>query len=277
MRAAVLQMNSTADRERNLDRAADLVREAAADGAELVVLPEKWPLLATGETLVAGAEPLDGPALSAAREWARDLGITLVAGSLTAKVEGAGKPVNLCAVIGPDGAIAATYEKLHMFDVDVGGVSYRESSFEAAGAEPVTVDLPGAEPVRVGLTICYDLRFPELFRALVDRGAEIFTVPAAFTATTGRAHWEPLLRARAIENQAFVLAAGQVGRAGSEFDSWGHSMIVDPWGDVIASVDEGEGLAAADLDFARRDQVRTDLPALTHRRPELFGGDPVGP
>ncbi len=291
-------MNSTADRERNLATAGSLVRAAAADGAELLLLPEKWPLLATGEELTSGAEPLTGRAITAAREWARELGVTLVAGSLTAEVtppdgterdtEGQGQtggesatatmPANLSAVITPEGEVTATYEKLHMFDVDVGGVSYRESRFERAGRELVTTDVPraGAEPVRVGLTICYDLRFPELFRALLDRGTDVFTVPAAFTAATGRDHWEPLLRARAIENQSFVLAANQIGRAAPSFDSWGHSMIVDPWGDVLARVEEGEGFAAADLDFARRDEIRASLPALEHRRPGIFGGETDG-
>ncbi len=278
MRAAVLQMNSTADRERNLERAAALVRAAAADGADLVLLPEKWPLLATGEVLVAGAEPLDGPAITAAREWARDLGVTLVAGSLTASVGDSpdGLPVNLSVAISPEGEILSTYAKLHMFDVDVGGVSYRESHFERPGDELATVDVQAPEPARIGLTVCYDLRFPELFRALLDRGADVFTVPAAFTAATGRDHWEPLLRARAIENQAFVLAANQVGRAEPGFDSWGHSMIIDPWGDVIAHVEAGEGFASADLDFGRREEIRSDLPALAHRRPEMFGGGSVG-
>ncbi len=277
MRAAVLQMNSTADRERNLEIAGSLVRAAAADGAELLLLPEKWPLLATGEELTAGAEELDGRAITAARGWAREFGVTLVAGSLTATL-GDGMPANLSAVISPAGEVTDTYEKLHMFDVDVGGVSYRESSFERAGDRLVTADVSrdGADPLRIGLTICYDLRFPELFRALLDRGADLFTVPAAFTAVTGRDHWEPLLRARAIENQSFVLAANQTGRADPNFDSWGHSMIVDPWGDVLATVEEGEGFAAADLDFARRDEVRRNLPAVEHRRPGVFGGDTDG-
>lgn len=277
MRAAVLQMNSTADRERNLATAGSLVRDAAEDGAELLLLPEKWPLLAGGEQLRAGAEDLDGPAITAARQWAGELGVTLVAGSLTAHV-GEDMPANLSVVISPGGEVLATYEKLHMFDVDVGGVSYRESSFERAGDRLATVEMPrkDADPVRLGLTICYDLRFPELFRALVDRGADLFTVPAAFTAVTGRDHWEPLLRARAIENQAFVLAANQTGRAEPDYDSWGHSMIVDPWGEILAVIEEGEGFAAADLDFARRDEVRANLPALEHRRPAIFRGEHDG-
>lgn len=269
MRAAVVQLNSTADTGANLEAAERQVRAAAADGASLIVLPEKWPLMAAGEALAAGAEPLDGPAVTAARDWAEELGVTLVAGSLTEAHEGA-RPTNTSLLIGPDGKVAASYRKIHMFDVDVGGVAYRESEVEDAGDEVVVVD---CGPGRIGMAVCYDLRFPELFRALLDRGATIFTLPSAFTVTTGRAHWETLVRARAIENQAFVLAAGQVGKAEPQFDSWGHSMIVDPWGRVLAGLeDEAEGFAAAELDFTEQARIRADLPALTNRRPQLFEG-----
>ncbi len=267
MRAAVVQINSTSDLVGNLESAGRQVRAASADGAELVVLPEKWPLMAAGEDLARGAEPIDGPAVSAARAWARDLGINLLAGSFTEAHAGA-RPTNTSLLIDPDGRISAGYRKIHMFDVDVGGVVYRESEVEDAGDEVVVVD---AGPARIGMAVCYDLRFPELFRAMVDRGATVFTLPSAFTVPTGRAHWEVLVRARAIEDQAFVLAAGQVGRAEPQFDSWGHSMIVDPWGRVLAEVEgDGEGFAAADLDFAAQAEVRSSLPALANRRPELF-------
>jgi predicted amidohydrolase len=162
----------------------------------------------------------------------------------------------------------AEYRKLHMFDVEAGGVEYRESDHERAGDELVVADL---DPLRIGLTVCYDLRFPELFRALLDRGANAFTVPSAFTSATGRDHWEVLLRARAIENQAFVLASNQAGTAEPSYDSWGHSMIVDPWGEVLAEVETGEGYAVADLDLRRQAEVRSKLPAVEHRRPEIFG------
>ena len=266
MRAAVVQINTTADRDRNLEVAERLVHSAATDGAELVVLPEKWPWLATGAEQAAGSQPLGGPAMTAARSWAKELGINLQAGSFTAE-DGEGKPSNTAIMFSPDGEVTATFEKIHMFDVDVAGVEYRESTYERAGDRLTTVTAGEAE---VGMTICYDLRYPELFRALLDQGANTFTVPAAFTATTGRAHWEPLLRARAIENQSFVLGAGQVGHAAPELESWGHSMIVDPWGEVLAGVDEGEGFAAADLDFERLAEIRTTLPAVKNRRPELF-------
>jgi predicted amidohydrolase len=267
MTAAVVQVNSTGDLAANLEAASRQVHAVASQGAELVVLPEKWPLLAAGEDLAAGAEALDGPAVSAARGWARELGITLVAGSFTESHPGA-RPTNTSLLISPDGEIAAEYRKIHMFDVDVDGVEYRESEVEDAGDRVVVADVGEA---RVGMAVCYDLRFPELFRAMVDRGANLFTLPSAFTVTTGRAHWEVLVRARAIENQAFVLAAGQVGPAPPHFESWGHSMIVDPWGRVLAQVDgDEEGFAVADLDFAAQREVRADLPALSNRRPELF-------
>jgi deaminated glutathione amidase len=266
MRAAVVQINSTADRARNLERAELHVGLAAKDGAELVVLPEKWPILAAGEDLAAGAQGMDGEAVTAARGWAREHGIALLAGSFT-EAHAEGLPTNTSLLISPEGEVSAAYRKIHMFDVDVGGVSYRESSHEQAGDDLVTVDLG---PARIGMTVCYDLRFPELFRALLDLGANLFTLPSAFTVTTGRDHWEVLVRARAIENQSFVLAAGQVGRAKPEYDSWGHSMIVGPWGEVLAVVESGEGFAIADLDFERLREVRRDLPAVAHRRPQLY-------
>ncbi|MGK2954420.1 MAG: carbon-nitrogen hydrolase family protein [Solirubrobacterales bacterium] len=267
MRAAVVQMNSTADRDRNLEVAERLVRASASDGAALVVLPEKWPLMAAGEVLVAGSEPIDGPAMSAAGGWAAELGINLQAGSFTESAEGDGLPTNTAVMFSPEGEATATYRKIHMFDVDVGGVEYRESSFEQAGEETTVVS---AGEATVGMTICYDLRFPELFRALLDEGVDTYTVPSAFTATTGRDHWETLVRARSIENQAFVIAANQVGQADPEFESFGHSMISDPWGTVLARVEDGEDFAAADLDFDRLAETRASLPAVNHRRPELF-------
>ena len=204
-----------------------------------------------------GAEPLDGPSLAAARGWAADLGVHLLAGSITERVEGQERSSNTSVLIGPDGDDLAAYRKIHMFDVEVGGVTYRESENEQAGDEIVTAP---AGDVEVGLSVCYDLRFPELYRILAVRGARLLTVPSAFTATTGRAHWEVLLRARAIENQAFVLAPGQVGEAPPQYDSWGHSAIVDPWGTVLAMASGGECFVAADLDFAEQERLREKLP-----------------
>jgi predicted amidohydrolase len=267
MRVAAVQLNSNADKARNLASAAELVAAAAADGAELVALPEKWNLLAAGEELAAGAEPLDGPSLTSARRWAEILKIHLLAGSISERAGDGEKPFNTSVLIGPDGKDLAVYRKIHMFDVDAGGVAYRESAHEQPGTDIVTAsvgDLP------VGLTVCYDLRFPELHRILAVRGARLVTVPAAFTSATGRDHWEVLLRARAIENAVFVLAPGQVGKAPPHYDSYGRSMIVDPWGVVLATAPDEECFVAADLDLAAQQRVRESLPALANRRPEVY-------
>jgi deaminated glutathione amidase len=266
LRVAAVQLNSNADKARNLATAERLVREAAGDGAELVVLPEKWNLLADGPELAAGAEPLDGPSLSAAREWARELGIHLLAGSISEQ-HGDEKASNTSALVGPGGEDLATYRKIHMFDVDAGGVAYRESAYEQAGDEVVTAPLGD---LTIGLSVCYDLRFPELYRILALRGARLIAVPSAFTLATGRDHWEVLLRARAIENQAFLVAANQVGTAPPHYESFGHSAIVDPWGKVLASAPEEECFIAADLDFAEQDRVRESLPSLANRQPDAY-------
>jgi predicted amidohydrolase len=263
LRVAAIQLNSTAERERNLRAADTLVREAAAAGASLVLLPEKWPVLGTGAQIAAGAEPLDGPALTWARAVAAELRIDLVAGSLAERVDGA-KNRNTCVHIGPDGQDRAVYRKLHMFDVTVGGREYRESDHEEPGDEVVVSSVDG---VGLGLSVCYDVRFGELYRLLADRGAKIVCVPAAFTLTTTRAHWEILLRARAIEGQCFVIAANQFGEHAPGMRSGGRSMIVDPWGEVLASADEdGEAVVVADLDLERLEAIRRDLPSLANRR-----------
>jgi predicted amidohydrolase len=266
LRAAVVQLNSTGEKSRNLEAAERLVRAAAAEGAELVALPEKWNLLAAGEALADGAEPLDGPSLSAARAWAAELGVHLLAGSIA---ESAGeRAFNTSVLIGPDGDDVAVYRKIHMFDVDVDGVSYRESEHEQPGEDLVLAEPEGLPSI--GMTVCYDLRFPELYRILAVRGARVLAVPSAFTLATGRDHWEVLLRARAIENQAFVLAPNQVGEAPPHFSSFGHSAIVDPWGKVLAIAPDGEGFVVADLDLAEQQQVRESLPSLANRRPETY-------
>lgn len=265
MRVAAVQLNSTENKVRNLATAERLVREAAADGAELVALPEKWNLLAGGEELLAGAEPLGGPSLTAARGWARTLGIHLLAGSISER--GAGRASNTSVLIGPEGEDLAVYRKIHMFDVDAGGVSYRESEYEQAGGEIVTGPLGD---LVLGMSVCYDLRFPELFRILALRGARIFAIPSAFTTATGRDHWEVLLRARAIENQVFVVAPNQVGETPPHYDSFGHSAIVDPWGVVLAGAPIGEGFVAADLDLDAQEAVRASLPSLANRRPHAY-------
>jgi predicted amidohydrolase len=266
LRAAVVQLNSTNDKGRNLEAAERLVRAAAADGAELVALPEKWNLLAAGEELVAGAEALDGPSLTAARGWARELGIDLLAGSVPERGPEE-KAFNTSVLIGADGGDLAVYRKIHLFDVEAGGVTYRESAHEEPGEEIVTAQLDGAV---LGLSVCYDLRFPELYRILAVRGAQILAVPSAFTLATGRDHWQVLLRARAIENQAFVLAPNQVGEAPPHFSSSGRSTIVDPWGVALATAPDEECFVAAELDFAAQERVRESLPSLANRRPQAY-------
>jgi deaminated glutathione amidase len=271
MRAAAIQLNSTADKDRNVDAAERLVREAAADGAELIALPEKWNVLGDAEALHEGAEPLGGPTLTAAASWARDLGIHLLAGSIPERVEGQPKLFNTSVLIGPDGELHARYRKIHMFDVDVGGVSYRESENEEPGDEIVAAAIGGSLPgVTLGMTVCYDLRFPEVYRILAVRGATVLSVPSAFTFETGKDHWEVLLRARAIESQAFVIAPNQVGEAPPQYHSYGHSMLVDPWGTILAVAPDGECFVAADLDLSEEDRVRSTLPSLANRRPGAY-------
>jgi deaminated glutathione amidase len=265
LRAAAVQLNSTNDKARNLAAAERLVRAAAADGAELVALPEKWNLLGAGEEILAGAEPLDGPSLSAARAWARSLGIHLLAGSISER--GEQRAFNTSVLIGPDGEDLAVYRKIHMFDVDAGGVSYRESAHEEPGSDVVTAPVGG---LIAGMSVCYDLRFPELFRILALRGARLIGVPSAFTLATGRDHWEVLLRARAIENQVFVLAPNQVGRAAPHYESFGRSAVVDPWGVVLAMAPDEECFVAADLDLGAQERIRESLPSLANRRPQAY-------
>jgi deaminated glutathione amidase len=255
-------MTSGPDREANLRAARELVWDAADRGARLVVLPERFAHL-DGPRTLEGAEPLDGPTLSGARGWARERRIHLLAGSIAEAGAPGGRAFNTSVLIDPEGELAGVYRKLHLFDVDVGGRRYRESEATAAGHELVVAPV---DDHPLGLSVCYDLRFPELYRALVDRGAQALAVPAAFTLATGPDHWEVLLRARAIENQCYVLAAGQFGTHADGSRSYGHSMIVDPWGTVVARVPDGVGVAVAELDFGRLWAIRRRLPALGHRR-----------
>jgi deaminated glutathione amidase len=269
VRVAAVQLNSNGDKARNLAVAERLVRAAAADGAELVALPEKWNLLAAGEEMAAGAEPLDGPSLGAARSWARELGVHLLAGSIAELGDDSatGKAFNTTVLVDPRGEDLAVYRKIHMFDVEAGGVAYRESEHEQAGEEIVSAPIDGVE---LGLTVCYDLRFPELYRILAVGGARLIAVPSAFTAATGRDHWQVLLRARAIENQVFLIAPNQVGEAPPHYSSHGRSAIVDPWGVVLATAPDEECFVVADLDLAAQERVREQLPSLANRRPRAY-------
>jgi deaminated glutathione amidase len=273
MRVAAVQLNSTADQVANMAHADRLTRAAAADGAKLIVLPEKWTAMGSEQDLRAGAETLDGAAVGWARAIARELGIDLVAGSMLERVPSQEKLANTSVHVNPRGEVVARYRKVHMFDVEVGGRTYRESELEEPGEEIVLSQT--ADGVELGLSICYDLRFPELYRILAVRGARILALPAAFTLATTREHWEPLVRARAIENQAFVIAANQVGehpagRSEIAQHSGGRSMIVDPWGVVLAQAPDKEGCIVADLDLAQQLEIRASLPSLANRRPEAY-------
>ena len=244
------------------------MREAAGAGARLVVLPEKWNFIAEPERMAAAAEGLDGPSISWARELARELRLDLVAGSIVERADDGGKPFNTSVHVGPDGELRGVYRKLHLFDVEVGGTVYRESDTERPGDEIVVSEL--ADGVGLGLTVCYDLRFPELYRILAVRGARVIAVPSAFTLTTTRDHWEVLLRARAIEDQAFVVAPNQVGEHFAGHRSGGRSLIVDPWGLVLAQAPDRETAVLADLDLTVQDEVRARLPSLAHRREDAY-------
>ena len=264
-RAAAVQMNSTEDVERNLQTADRLTREAAEKGATLVVLPEKWTVLGSGRALKEHAQALDGPAIEWARQTAGELEIDLIAGSFAERRSGEPKGSNTSVHVGPDGVVHGIYRKLHMFDVEVEGVLYAESKHEQAGDEVTVTELATGRPL--GMSICYDVRFPELYRALSARGADVITVPAAFTLATTRDHWEVLLRARAIESQAYVIAPNQVGENLPGNRCGGRSVIINPWGTVLATAPDSECVIVADLDWDIMSDIRAKIPALTHRRP----------
>jgi deaminated glutathione amidase len=265
--AAVVQMTSGSDPEANWKQARELVTEAAGLGAQLVATPENTPFLGPHDQKVRLAEPLEGPTCARFASLARELRIHLLLGSFAERIPGDPRRCHNSSVLfGPGGEVLAVYRKIHLFDVEVPpDVFFRESDTVAPGAETVVAHTALGT---LGLSICYDLRFPELYRALVAAGAELLAVPSAFTLTTGKDHWRPLVRARAIENQCYVLAPGQFGRHDDQGlrHSFGHSMIVDPWGQVVAAASDGPGLAVAVIAPERVRQVRHQLPALAHRR-----------
>ena len=265
MKIAALQTVSTPDVARNLDAAARLIAVAAGAGAALVALPEYFCLMGQRDTdkLGVAETPGRGPIQDFLAAQARMHGLWLIGGTLPIRARAADRVRNACCVFAPDGTLAARYDKIHLFRYDNGRESYDEARVLEAGDQPVALQ---AGPLRVGLSVCYDLRFPELYRALCVPPCDLLSVPAAFTYTTGRAHWELLLRARAVENQCFVLAAAQGGLHENGRRTWGHSMIVDPWGEVLAVRPEGEGVVMAEVDVDRLASVRRQLPALTHRR-----------
>jgi len=268
LRVACVQVTSREDKSENLEKVERLVARAASGGADVVVLPEKWNAIGDAETLHATAEPLEGgESIEAMSRWARTHGITLVGGSITERREGREKLSNTCVVFGAEGSVAAVYRKIHLFDVDVGGLVYRESEAEEGGDEPVVAEADGWG---LGLSICYDLRFPELFRILAVEGAELFTVPSNFTLYTGKDHWHVLLRARAVENQCYVAAAAQVAETRPGRPSYGRSLIADPWGIVLAEAPDEETVISADIDRARLEDVRRRLPSLASRQPNAY-------
>jgi predicted amidohydrolase len=268
VRAAAIQLNASDDVERNLETADRLVREAAGLGAELIALPETWTVMGTREHMIAGAQPLDGQAISWARATATELGVDLVAGSLSERRDGEQPLANTCVHVDPSGEISAVYRKIHLFDVEIDGGVYGEASTYEPGSEIVTTVL--ADGTRAGLSICFDLRYPELYRILALRGAELITVPSAFTLRTTRDHWEVLLRARAIENQCFVVAPNQIGEHPGGLRSGGRSLIIDPWGVVLAGATDAEGVIVAELDFGVLRRVREQLPTLPRREPAAY-------
>ena len=261
-------MTSRADKSANLEKADRLVSQAAATGADVVVLPEKWNAIGDAAVYHANAEPIEGgESVVAMSEWARAHGITLVGGSIAELREGHEKLSNTSIAFGPEGEVLGVYRKIHLFDVEVEGNVYRESEAEEPGEEPVVVR---GEGWPIGLTVCYDIRFPELYRILALEGAELVTVPAAFTVPTGRDHWHVLLRARAIENQYYVAAPAQFGETRPGRPSYGRSLIVDPWGTVLAQAPDEETVISAELDRARLQDIREKLPSLKNRQADAY-------
>jgi deaminated glutathione amidase len=261
---AAVQMTSTEDRARNLDAALRLVVEAADQGARLVGLPENFAYMGPEEGRFAGAEAIEGPTLSAVREVARRRRVFVLAGSIAERVGDPRRTANTSALVGDDGAVLAIYRKIHLFDVSIpDGTRYAESEVVLPGGQVVVA--PTALG-RIGMSVCYDLRFPELYRQLSTLGAEIVTIPSAFTLYTGKDHWEVLVRARAVENLCYVLAPAQVGRHGARRETYGNAMVVDPWGTVLARCGDGEGVCVAPFRRERLERVRRELPALKHRR-----------
>jgi len=264
--AGVVQLTSTDDLDANLEAAERGVRDAAAQGAEFVALPEMFAYLRREGSDFPHAQEVDGEIVGRMRELARALGVRLLCGSIAEKVPGESRVYNTSVLLSPGGEIEGVYRKIHLFDVELGeggGGRYRESASIAPGREITVADTPIGG---VGLSICYDLRFPELYRAMAERGARWITVPSAFTPQTGKDHWEVLLRARAIENQAFVLAPAQCGRHSESRASHGRSLIIDPWGLVLAQLGDAPGVAVARCDLAELERVRERIPALRHRR-----------
>lgn len=268
LRVACIQMESGSDKAVNIAHAKNLVEAAAATGADLVVLPEHWNMAGDTEALRSSAEDSsNGPTLAAMSDWAARWSITLVGGSIMERGADSDAIFNTAFVFAPNGSTIGAYRKVHLFDVDAGGHRYRESEMTSAGSAIVVVSVADW---RIGISLCYDVRFPELYSALATRGAYAIVVPAYFTVATGRDHWQVLLRARAIENQVYILAAGQCGEPAPRQPAYGRSLICDPWGVVTAQAADEETVITAQLRRDRVESVRRSLPSLAHRRPDIY-------
>jgi predicted amidohydrolase len=262
--AAAVQMVASDNKTANLAEAERWIRQANAKGARLVALPEVFVWRGQKQNERNAAEPIPGPTSERLSALARELNIYLLGGSILEEIAGSDKAYNTSLLFDPKGTLAASYRKIHLFDVDLAnGVSLRESATREYGDGIVVAQ---TDLCAMGLTVCYDLRFPELYRGLASQGAEVVFVPSAFTAFTGQAHWEALLRARAIENQAYVIAPDQFGKSPRSFETHGHSMIVDPWGRIVAELADGPGIITAEIDLDYLARVRAELPALKHRK-----------
>ena len=265
---AAIQMSSTPYKPQNFEKAERLIREASSAGAELIALPELWSCLGLQDVYRKNAEPIPGPTTEFLGGLANELGVWVLGGSILERDQGnSERPYNTSTLFEPSGTMVASYRKIHLFDVKAPDREYAESSIIAAGCEPVVAR---TNVTTLGLSVCYDLRFPELYRLLASRGAELLTVPSSFTLQTGKDHWELLLRARAVENQAYVVAPAQWGQKADGHWTYGRTMIVDPWGTVLSTCPDRDGYALATLDLDYLDRLRAEFPALANRRPEAY-------
>lgn len=267
-RVSLIQMEVTSNKDQNLQKAADLIKQAHLDHPDVIVLPENFYLMESKEELFKQAETIDGKAITSLRNLAKSLNVHIVAGTMKMRFEGEEKLRNTCCVIDPNGEIKDMYHKIHIFNANVGGTQFRGSEIEQGGDEIVVTTIKG---VRVGLSVCFDMRFPELFRILALKGAQVILVPSIFMLHTGKDHWEPLLRARAIENQLYIAAPAVCGQFPPKGDwSYGHSLFVDPWGTVISQASDFETVLTCDLVLSRVNEVRERVPSLLQRRPEVY-------
>jgi len=264
MNVAVVQLTCTQNVNENMKKVLDFASEAVDSGADLITLPENYGFLGGEKEKLAHAQNLDdGPFVTPLRQFAQNNNVGIIAGGLPEASEDKNKVYNTSILIDRSGAITASYRKIHLFDIDYSEASFQESSFVCPGNDTIVANFDGWN---IGLSICYDLRFPELYRKLIKDGAEILCIPAAFTLHTGKDHWQPLLQSRAIENQAYVAAPAQFGKHSEKRSSWGKSMLIDPWGNILGLAKEAEGFALATFEKSYLQNVRQGLPTLTHRR-----------